>query len=297
MERDAPPNAGLVEDLTVLAAGLLPPEVLRSLRSEISPLFFVTADGFIGRIPFEALNIGNASEYKPLLSSFDVGYIRHLRKTTANLPAKPGLIVANTSTGRPGRDVCSAPLTKVISEVEKVAGRFPGSEVLVNASATKANVVSLWQEASFLYLATHLLEDPDVPYMSLVPLAPADNSAVSANSCLDMADIRAADFSRCNAVVLNQCSSGKPYLGARNSSPGLASAFLDSGAGTVVQTLWNVRDDYAGAFMPSIISDLESSSLELVRALCRAKRARMISESGIRHPFLWAPYTIQLGRL
>jgi len=297
MADDATPDAGLVEDLSVLAACLLPPEVLQSPRSENTPLFFVTADGFIGRIPFEALNIGKAGEYIPLLGSFDVGYIRHLRKPTANLPALPGLFVANTSTGRPGRDACSAALTEVIGEVERVASRFPGSEVLVNESATKANVLSLWQEASFLYLATHLLEDPDVPYMSLVPLAPADDSDVSAKSCLDMADIRAADFSRCNAVVLNQCSSGKPYLGARNTSPGLASAFLDSGAGTVVQTFWNVRDDYAGTFMASIISDLESSSLDLVRALCRAKRARMSQESGIRHPFLWAPYTIQLGRL
>jgi hypothetical protein len=294
---DAAPDAGLVEDLRTLSGVLLPPEVLQRTPPEQPPLLFVSADGFIGRLPFETFNVGNPGEYLPLISIFDVAYIRHVRELAADMPASPGLVVASGSSGHPSRNVCPAPLTEVFEEGERVISNYPDAELLMNESATKANVLSRWQEASFLYLATHLLEDPDVMYMALVPLAPAGKTDAPSMSYLDMADIRSADFSRCKTVVLDQCSSGKPYVGARNTSPGLASAFLDAGAATVIQTFWNVRDEDAASFMPAIAGELESSSVHLIRVLCNAKRAHMKSESGVRHPFRWAPYAIQLGRL
>jgi tetratricopeptide (TPR) repeat protein len=297
LSAEAKSDPALVADLGELAGILLPADVTDAPAADGTPLLFITAEGFTGRLPFEALDIGTGGSYKPLLSAFDVGYVRHLREIPAGIPAGNGLVVANSSSGRPGLDICSPPLSKAIVEANKVAGWYPGSEVLVNDTATKANVISSWQKASFLYLATHLVEDPDVPYLSLVPLAPPGGSSDPETSCLDMADIRGADFTLCNAVVLNQCSSGKAYLGSHNKSPGLSSAFLDAGAGSVIQTLWNIRDDEAGEFMPSIVPELGSSPVDLVRAVSRAKRSRMQGPSGVRHPFAWAPYTIQLGRL
>jgi hypothetical protein len=297
LSSEGTPDPPLVADLRELAGILLPASMIEATVGDTPRLLFITTEGFAGRLPFEALNIGTGGTYKPLLTAFDVGYIRHLREVPAEMPAGNGLVVANSTSGRPGRDICPAPLSKAVVEANRVAGWYPESEILLNETATKANVLSSWQDASFLYLATHLVEDPNVPYLSLVPLTPPGGSGSAETSCLDMADIRGADFTRCSAVVLNQCSSGKAYLGSHNESPGLSSAFLDSGAGSVIQTLWNVRDDEAGEFMPSIIPDLGSSPVDLVRAISRAKRARMEGPSGVRHPFAWAPYTIQLGRL
>jgi hypothetical protein len=293
----APPGAGLVEDLRALARALLPPEVVGSRARERPPLLLVTADGFIGRLPFETFNVADAGDYLPLVSVFDVAYLRHVRELTSDAAGSAGLVVASGFSGRARQNICSAPLTEVFVEGKRVVDLYPGAELLINEAATKANILSRWQEASFLYLATHLLEDPDVPYMVLVPLVADGVTGAPSMYYLDMADVRSADFSACKTVVLDQCSSGKPYVGARNTSPGLASAFLDAGAAAVIQTFWNVRDEDAAKFMAMIAGDLEKSPVALVRALCGAKRAYLNAEWGVRHPFSWAAYAVQLGGL
>ena len=56
-------------------------------------------------------------------------------------------------------------------EASRVAGLLPASVVLTGAAATKNAVVSRWERASFLHFASHLVRDPEDPYLTFIPLA------------------------------------------------------------------------------------------------------------------------------
>jgi tetratricopeptide (TPR) repeat protein len=295
--RDAAVSPALQTDLRNLAAALLPPEILRVPHPEAPPIVFVTAHGYLDQLPFEALDIGTDDEYVPLVSLYDVAYLRHARESVNRPASSQGLIVANNSGGEPGRNICEMELSEVDAEGRSVLDWHPSSEFLTGRDASKSNVLAGWQDASFLYFATHVLQDPDASYLSLLPLAEPEGPGPPLSSGIDMEDILSADLSNCGTVVLPSCQSGKGFVGTRNSSPGLGTAFLDSGAGTVVQTFWNVRDEDARQFMTLLGRDLAASPAELIRALSDARREYMRCDNCVRHPFSWAPYSIQLGEL
>ena len=171
----------------------------------------------------------------------------------------------------------------------------PGATLLVDTTATKANLMSKWENASFVYLATHTLRDPQVPYLMLVPLATSGSRAGPEETYLDVTDIRSADLSGCDLVVLSGCSSGLSYGVGCGASPSLGEAFLDAGVGAVVQTFWDVRDDDARRIMTSYVRCWGTTANDKIRALCDRRRQNIKNgETGRR--FVWAAYSIQVGR-
>ena len=80
-------------------------------------------------------------------------------------------------------------------------------------------------------------------------------------------------------------------------APALGDAFIDAGAGLAVQTFWDVRDDQAREMMTRFVVEWEegSTSLHVIRALNRTRRAAMSGPNGVRHPFNWAAYSVKVG--
>ena len=97
-------------------------------------------------------------------------------------------------------------------------------------------------------------------------------------------------------VVLSGCSSGAPYLTARRAAACLGDAFLDAGAGAVVQTFWDVGDVQARELMTAFVGAL-SQNPSKIRTLNNVRRAALMGPRGVRHPFSWAAFSIQLGRV
>ncbi|NIO29195.1 MAG: CHAT domain-containing protein [Candidatus Latescibacteria bacterium] len=289
----------LIEKLRSLAHVLLPPEVLYETNAQSDTPFLITTHGFLSRIPFEAFNIGAEGEYTPLLMHRDVAYLRHADPSGDRPNTNPGVILVNA---KPSKELrkrypFQQELQNALAEGEAVASRNPGAAFLTGAAATKTNLRSSWGNASFIYLAAHTLRDPEAPYLMLIPLAPSDVPSAPDASYLDISDIRATDLSNCNIVVLSGCSSGAPYVEARSVGPSLGDAFLDAGAGAVVQTFWDVRDDEARKLMTSYIQTWGSPGISKIRALCNAKRMALQPPEGARYPFWWASYSIKLGKL
>jgi len=292
----APPPPETVAALRELADVLLPDGI--NDRGTADAPFYVSADGFLRQIPFEALHLSRGDLYDPLLRHRDVVYIRHVDAFAARpSPTAKGLIVVNTSQPASIRGTISErrEVAEALSEGESVAARFPNSVFLRAESATKANLTRLWENSSFVYVASHILSDPDVPYLSLLPLADDKLQAGPDAALLDVGDILSADLRGCAVVVLSGCSSGVPYVGRRSSAPSLGDAFLDAGAQTVVQTFWDVRDDRARHLMEIFLRRWDGSSAGAVRAMCDARREAMEGPDGVRHPFSWAAYSVQIN--
>lgn len=297
----APAQPELVKHLRELALVLLPPEVVSGAGSGEHRPLFVTADGALAHLPFETLDVGGAGEYRPLLFDRDVAYLRHAdKRLTGNETLRGGVILANSSAAgnTRGGNTPVRDLAEALAEGREVYSMRPGSAFLCGDSTTKHNLASRWENGSFLYVATHVVRDPDAPYLALIPLANPYRLGPAA-SYLEVRDIRLADLRKNNIVVLSGCASGAPYKAARSQAPGLGDVFLDAGAGVVIHTFWDVRDDTAKDLMTAFVGKwgTNTSSMGLMRSFSDAKRAAARGPNGVRHPFDWAAYTIKVGRL
>jgi CHAT domain-containing protein len=110
---------------------------------------------------------------------------------------------------------------------------------------------------------------------------------------LDLVDVRSADLSRCQLVVLSSCGSGASYLSGRLSAPSLAEAFLQAGARAVISTSWSVADDDGSRVMHAF-AEKYASSKDPISALGEARRQLIKDEAP---PHVWAAYSILVAGL
>jgi hypothetical protein len=296
--RSAIPSPELHRRLRALAGLLLPPEVLHAPSTAAEP-FFITTDSFLGLIPFETFDIGDGKEYMPLLLRRDVAYLRHADAFVTAAEKAPGVVLVSAMPSKALRKryPFQPELKEAFAEGETVAALNPDAVFLSGESASKKNLLSVWEKTSFIYMAAHMLRDPQVPYLMLIPLVSPDEIAGPDAAFLDISDIRSADFSNCRTVILSGCSSGAPYLDAGISGPSLGDAFLDSGAGAVVHTFWDIPDSDARRLMTSYVRTWTDPGFSAIHALCRVRREELMSSKHDRHPFGWAAYSIKIGRL
>ena len=290
----------MYNNLSRLGKYLLPDDLGSYIRPGDPRTLMITTDDFLSRIPFETFNISTEGEYVPLLEHFDVAYLRCLETKNASPGSEsPGMIVVNSSSGNllRNRSSFSHRLLCVKAEGQAIAALDENAILLQGREATKQEIKERWEEASYLYFATHIIRDPEIPYLVLIPL-PAPDGAISPESgFLDFTDIRSADFSRCDFVVLSGCSSGVPSVATRNIGPSLGDAFLDAGAAVVIATFWDVKDEEARKLMTHYAGELEMSGHAHIRSLCDARRTLLKEDPGSRQSFDWASYAIHVGRV
>jgi len=292
---NAPAPTALVDVLGRLGHALLPQEVV----SGHARTLLVTVDGALSRLPFETLNVAPDREYEPLIDRCNVAYVRHATRLPALAADGPGVILVNAGVAPSlrRRHPFQQPLAEVEREGTLLAARYPDARLLIGKGATKRELTAAWSHAPFLYIATHMLRDPEAPYYQLIPLAEGRRGEPDAAS-LDIADIRRGDFRAARIVVLSGCSSGAPYVGAHGSAASLGDAFVDAGAGVVVQTFWDVRDEDAANLMADFVARSGVTATSGVGPLNDARRALVHTSSGaVRHPFYWAAYAINLNGL
>jgi CHAT domain-containing protein len=257
----------------------------------------ITAEGFLEGFPFAALS-SDETRYSPLVLDFDLASLRCAAPPIVTTDGA-GVVVADPELPADLRrrypDLVR--LRDGSAEAAEVARCSPGATILSGRAATKAALVRRWQEAGFLHFASHVVRDPEDPYLTFIPLADG-GSSVPHVSRLEIADIREADLSHCPLVVLSSCTSGRAVaLGPSFAAPSLADAFADAGAHAVVQTFWRVRDREAAHFIEGFVHGALGSHESPVTALNRVARAAVEGPRGIRHPFSWAAYGVLLGCL
>jgi hypothetical protein len=296
---DASPGNGLVTDLRALGKALLPPEILFGGTDTGNGTFFVSTRGLLSKVPFETFDVSDGEKYIPLLAHRDVAYLRHADESRDIEARGPGIILANENPAGKfwGLSTIGRVVRATIEEGRAAAEALPDATFLHGNSATEANLRDKWEQASFIYLASHFVRAPNIPYLSFVPLANPDNVPGPEASFLDVEDVRASNLERCDVVVLSGCASGAPYIGVKNTSAGFGAAFLDAGAGAVIQTFWDVGDESAKNLMMRFIDSWSNDPSSVIPALSKTKRSFMTGPNGIRHPFTWAAYAVQVSRL
>jgi CHAT domain-containing protein len=183
-----------------------------------------------------------------------------------------------------------APLPFAKQEVDAISARIKDSRktVLTGREASEANVKHEFKNGTprVVHLATHGLVDPVEPVRSNVALTPGDHE----DGYFHTLEILATPV-RCQLVVMSACESARGQISRGEGVVGLSRAFLASGAGSVVASLWAVSDESTAELMRAFYERMLGKKRSASRALNEARLALIDSEK-YSHPFFWSPFVV-----
>jgi CHAT domain-containing protein/tetratricopeptide (TPR) repeat protein len=189
------------------------------------------------------------------------------------------------------------PLPGTEEELKAIAGLFngPGETAILftGPNATERNFRNEAPRCSVIHLATHTISAKGDPWEAGMVFAPEKDSPSGAGDGIFYRDEAECLPLHAGLVVLSSCSSGKGTLTKTESRLALSRAFLMAGAGNVVCSLWNVRDNHTRDFMVDFYRNF-LSGMSYPEAL-RAVKLRMLSTPGTSLPLVWAGFVI-MGR-
>jgi CHAT domain-containing protein len=163
------------------------------------------------------------------------------------------------------------PLPFAREEASAIVGALAGSRVVVGADASERFLKTAdLRSYGVLHLAAHAVVDGARPERSAVVLAPG---APEEDGLLQMREIVDLDLGG-KLVVLAACRSSSGAILRGEGPLSLARAFFQAGAGTVVGSLWALRDQEAAALMDGFYRALAHGEPAAV-ALARAQRERI----------------------
>jgi hypothetical protein len=290
--------------LASIASDLLPPSILNQLPTASPPLLLVSTDRSLARIPFDVLSV-SASKYIPLGSAWDVAWLHGLPEK----PRRPSIRSTNLGAlvladAHPSPEVLrrfaeGVGLPLAIDEAVLAAQLVPGSELRIGIDASARALFEAWENARYIYIAAHVIRDPEIPFISFIPLGTTGNNSSTAESTLDDPEIRRTDLSGCELVVLSGCGSGAPFVDLSTDVASLGESFLDAGAHAAVHTQWAVRDDEASHLMRSFLGLWREQGLSPIQALNAAKRDAASPDSKVSYltPVSWGAFSIALNDL
>lgn len=239
----------------------------------------IAPDGILERVPFEALPVpsgdGRASRY--LVEDYALLYVPSgaawLAMRQRDGGPEPGsvLVIADPAYDARGEPVPLHASRAVSDLLARLAGDTVAS--LLGEEATEAS----WKRIDpspyqVIHLAAHGVADLAHPARSGIILPPGDPGE---DGLIQMGEILASSI-RADLVVLSACRSAVGPVDRAEGMISLPLAFLESGAGSVLATLWEVGDRSATGFIQEFyeaaargerpVDALRSAKLEMIRS-------------------------------
>ena len=154
--------------------------------------------------------------------------------------------------------------------------------------ATEEACVRLSSSRGVVHLACHGEFFPSRPMSSTLYLS----KGASRDGLLKAAEIFGMDFRRSRLVTLSGCETGRLDFGPGDDPVGIGTAFLHSGARTLLVSLWKVEDEATAYLMRSFYTTwLKKGHGNLAAALRQAK-LKMIRHRKFSHPKQWAAFVL-----
>jgi CHAT domain-containing protein len=172
-------------------------------------------------------------------------------------------------------------------EAIRVAGLYPGSNLLTRENADRQRVLAMLPKASILHFAGHAVFDPERPERSYLALS--SNHAEGGR--LLAAEIGALRPSKLEVVVLSACSTLNPRPSRAGGVAGLAYSFLNAGALATISTLWDVRDGDVSDVLVTFHQERQRGRPTADALRSAQLRALHSASPDIRAPRTWAAFT------
>lgn len=178
------------------------------------------------------------------------------------------------------------PLRHAKAEAARIAGSYPGSDLLEGPAATKTRFLALAGRHGIVHAAAHAVSREDSPLVSTLVLA-ADGRESGTLYAHELLGLR---FERTRLVVLSACSSaGRRRGGGR---AGFVLPLLGAGVPSVVASLWPV-DDRATARLFAVFHERYRAGDSAPAAL-RAAQLSLLqnNDPDLRAPAMWAGFEV-----
>lgn len=191
------------------------------------------------------------------------------------------------------------PLPETANEVDAIGhklGAGSGS-ILVGAAASERNVrAQALDRYSVLYFATHGLLPGELhcqaePGLALSPAS--DATSTSTDGLLTAGEIASLKLNA-DLVVLSACNTaagGGGHFGG-GALEGLADAFFDAGARSVIASHWQVPSGATVQLMTGMFDRLGANRTAGLAEALRQSQLALISKPATSHPFNWAAFTL-----
>lgn len=165
-------------------------------------------------------------------------------------------------------------------EARAVAALFPQGVALIGAQARASELVRLAPQAQVLHLAAHSGLSPELnqTYIEL------------SDGRFSLEQVYGLQLERGARVVLSSCESGLGQAAPGREVSSLASAFLSSGASSVVATLWRVEDGPSAAFFQKFYPHLLKN--ESISSSLRQARLECLNDPQLKDPRNWGAYQL-----
>ncbi|MCS6814767.1 MAG: CHAT domain-containing protein, partial [Cyanobacteria bacterium] len=164
-----------------------------------------------------------------------------------------------------------------------------GTQAIVGAQATKANVIQKMQTAQLIHLATHgLLDDyKGLGVPGAIALAPNTSPAPPLAGLLTASEIFDLKL-KADLVVLSACDTGRGKI-TGDGVIGLSRSLITAGANSVIVSLWKVPDDSTSFMMQQFYQVLKRPGIDKAAAL---RQAMITTLQQFPDPIDWAAFTI-----
>ena len=273
------PDTVLHAILDDLYRRLLMPNEVR-LRSE--QRLTIIADGPLGDVPFAALRDPRTGTY--VLERHSVRFAATLRDAAAVATPVRGPVRA-LFVAEPQRDTGAfaslPPLPYAEAETRASAAAYTVATRLTGSAADSATIVTALPHTTVFHFAGHALFDDARPERSRLVVRPRG---------LDANAIASLDLDAVRLVVLSACESMRTSEHRGTGFAGLAEAFLATGAGGVVGSVWPV-DDEATAELMRAFHERYSRTSDAAASLQQAQVALLHGPTAaLRSPWAWGAF-------
>ena len=293
--------------LLVQAGGVLASVPLSALLTAKPPSATLSGDALrrapwlIGRqalsrpVSLATLNVDRAAH----ASSRFAGIGAPLLTGRAAAAARPVELAAllRQAQGNPGLVSELPPLPAAEAELRAMASAFGGQSplMLIGEGATKTRLFAQdLRPYDVIAFATHGLVGGEMrnltePALVMTPSGAGSDDGDGLLTASDVAQLRLnADW-----VILSACNTSAGEGGAAPIYTGLARAFVQAGARSLLISHWPLRDDVAAKLTVATVR-AGASGVPRAEALRQAQRALIADRSiaGAAHPALWAPLAL-----
>ena len=162
-------------------------------------------------------------------------------------------------------------------EAQEVAARL-GTTYLIGDQATREAVLTRLADATVVHLATHASFDSN---------SPLDSGIVLADGVLTAREVLGHCL-QADLLVLSACQTGLAGTLGGDELAGLAQAFLQAGARSLLVSLWKVNDPVTAALMTAFY-DARHAGADKAQALSQAM-AHVQAEAKWTHPYYWGAF-------
>ncbi|HEU4327506.1 MAG TPA: CHAT domain-containing tetratricopeptide repeat protein [Roseiflexaceae bacterium] len=260
--------------LRQLADLLLPP----ALRTRLHPQhrLLIVPTGSLHLLPWAALRLDGGwlveQAIVHTLSSLSVGL--HLAKSSR--PGEGAALLLGCGSFGDRAD----PLPFVGREIEQVAARCPGANILLDDAATADRLRHhLRSPYALLHIASHAQWFARAGHLAHIKLWDRD---------ITLYEIALLKLEH-TLVFLSACDGASASVLAGEELLGLSWAWLAAGAGGIVASLWQIHDGIAPILTDRFYTELGEHN-DPGRALAQAQRAllRQAHSSDLHPPFFWS---------